>query len=98
MVIRAMVRARLLGLQLLTLEARVVVGAGDGRQPVIPARSLAPSEPGSPVPRATRPELTSSGPSSDFTRAAELLQLATDALERSRLSSGTQVSGGPYSL
>ena len=41
MVLDALVRARLLGLQLLTLEARVVVGTEDGpRRAVRPARLL----------------------------------------------------------
>jgi hypothetical protein len=40
MVIRALVRARLLGIQLLTLEACVVVGTGNGSRTVAPALIL----------------------------------------------------------
>ena len=58
MVIRALVRARLLGMQLLTLEARVVVGTDDGLSPVTPPLIL------SSMARAARAPIIAARPAS----------------------------------
>lgn len=85
MVIRALVRARLLGMQILTLEARVVVGPDHG-QPVITPLIVSSQESSALSPRSPRPGPVSARSGSEFARAIELLRQGTDALERSRRS------------
>jgi hypothetical protein len=80
MVIGARVCARLLGLQILTLDARVVVAKGEDYQPVMPPLPLSFGAPGGAPSRSSR--LMS--PRSGFARAIELFQQSTDTLERSR--------------
>jgi hypothetical protein len=84
MVIRALVRARLLGMQLLTLEARVVVGTDDRYWPnsFIPL----PQNQTGPDLRSLRPEIAPSGSGTVYARAIELLEQSTDTLERTRRS------------
>jgi hypothetical protein len=84
MVIRALVRARLFGMQLLTLEARVVVGTDDGNWPAASSLILSPRNPAGRNLRSQRPELALTGSETMYTRAIELLEQGTDALERSR--------------
>ena len=84
MVIRAIVRARLLGMQLLTLEARVVVGTDDGNWSATSSLILSPHNPTGQDLRSLRPELTPSGSGTVYARAIELLEQGTDTLERSR--------------
>jgi hypothetical protein len=84
MVIRALVRARLLGLHLLTLEARVVVGTEDGNWPTTSSLALSPLQPGGSDLRASAPELAPSGSGAMYARAIELLEQGADTLERSR--------------
>lgn len=76
MVIRALVRARLLGLRLLTLEARVVVQPRDDDRVLLPSVVLPPGQP------AGRKPLPRSGPG--LARAVELVEQSTDTLARSR--------------
>jgi hypothetical protein len=84
MVIRALVRARLLGLKILTLEAQVVVGTSDGH-PVVTAPVIdAAPEPAALGSRPYRPGPPTSGPAPGFARATELLEQSAEALERSR--------------
>lgn len=93
MVIRALVRARLLGMQLLTLEARVVVGTENGRQPVTSSLidpSYAPSGRGLQPPRT---ELVSSGSGTGFARAIELLDQGAETLDRIRRAAETKLPG-----
>jgi hypothetical protein len=92
MVIDALVRARLPGLQLLTLEARVIVGTEDGprrvvRPPLVystadqpdpPAPALAPGPAGGTYPAAA--------PGPGLARAVQLVEQGADTLERSRRS------------
>ena len=94
MVIRALVRARLFGMQLLTLEARVVVGTDDGNWPANSSLILSPHNPTGRNLRSLRPELAPTGsgrpelaPTGSgtmYARAIELLEQGTDTLERSR--------------
>lgn len=84
MVIRALVRARLLGMQLLTLEARVVVGTDDENWPATSSLILSPHNPTGRNLRSLRPELAPTGSGTMYARAIELLEQGTDALERSR--------------
>jgi hypothetical protein len=84
MVIRALVRARLLGIQLLTLEACVVVGTSNGSRTVGPSLILSPHGPGGPGSRSSGPGLALSGPGPGLARAIELLAQGTEMLERSR--------------
>jgi hypothetical protein len=83
-VIRALVRARLFGMQLLTLEARVVVGTDDGNWPAASSLILSPHNRGGRNLRSLRPELALTGSGTMYARAIELLEQGTDALERSR--------------
>jgi hypothetical protein len=95
MVIDALVRARLLGLQLLTLEARVVVGTPDRPRRVVRS-PLVYSVADQPDPRAP---VLAPGPGEDsftyaaaapaagtarLTRAVQLVEQGADTLERSR--------------
>jgi hypothetical protein len=80
MIIRALVRARLFGMQILTLEARVVVGADNGSRAVAPP----PHGPGGSGSRSSVPALASSGPGPGLVRAIELLEQGMETLERSR--------------
>ena len=84
MVIRALVRARLLGMQLLTLEASVVVGTDNGNWPANSSLILSPHNPAGRDLRSLRPELAPSGSGTMYARAIELLEQGTDTLERSR--------------
>lgn len=84
MVIRALVRARLFGMQLLTLEARVVVGTDDGNWPAASSLLLSPHNPAGRNLRSQRPELALTGSGTMYARAIDLLEQGTDALERSR--------------
>jgi hypothetical protein len=86
MVIRALVRARLLGMQILTLEAHVVVGADDGPSAIVPPLTVSPSEPGSLSPQSPRPRLASADSVPGVARALELLEQSTEALHRSQRS------------
>jgi hypothetical protein len=84
MVIDAMVRARLLGLQLLTLEARVVVGTQAGSPAVLHSSARYPASRLSP--RTTGREVVppDNGPASELARAVELVEQGEHTLERSR--------------
>ena len=84
MVIRALVRARLFGMQLLTLEARVVVGTDDGNWPANSSLILSPHNPTGRNLRSLRPELAPTGSETMYARAIELLEQGVDTLERSR--------------
>jgi hypothetical protein len=86
MVIRALVRARLLGLQLLTLEARVVVETGNSQRPVAPSLVLSPSARSGRGLQSTSSELAFPEAVTEFARAIELLEQGSDTLERSRRS------------
>jgi hypothetical protein len=83
-VIRALVRARLFGMQLLTLEASVVVGTDDGDWPATSALILSPHNPAGRDLRSLKPDLAPSGSGTMYARAIELLEQGTDTLERSR--------------
>ena len=84
MVIRALVRARLFGMQLLTLEAHVVVGTDDGDRPATSALNLPPHNPAGRDLRSLKRDLAPSGSGTMYARAIELLEQGTDTLERSR--------------
>jgi hypothetical protein len=84
MIIWALVRARLFGMQILTLEARVVVGADNGSRTVAPPFTVSPYGPGGSGSRSSVPGLASSGPGPGLARAIELLEQGTETLERSR--------------
>lgn len=84
MVIRGVVRARLLGMQLLSLEACVVVGTGNGDRPVISSQILPPHDPSGPDVRPPRPKRVPTGSGTGFAHAIELLEESTETLERSR--------------
>lgn len=90
MVIDAFVGARLLGLKLLTLEARIVLGKEDGSRQVVSARPLDPAA-GNPRRRppalAPAPEYVVPGAARrpQLDRARELLAEGEDTLARSRL-------------
>jgi hypothetical protein len=84
MVIRGVVRAKLLGMQLLTLEARVVVGTGNGDRPVISSLILSPHDPSGPDIRPPTPQRVPTGSGTGFAHAIELLEQSTETLERSR--------------
>ena len=95
MVIRALVRARLLGMQLLTLEARVVVGTENSHQPVISSLirpSYDQSDRGLQSPRT---EVVSPGSGTGFARAIELLDQGTETLDRIRRPAETKLPGLP---
>lgn len=83
-VIRALVRARLFGMQLLTLEACVVVGTDDGNWPATSSLTLSPHNSAGRNLQSHRPELAATGSGTIYARAIELLEQGTDALERSR--------------
>jgi hypothetical protein len=84
MTIQALVRARLFGMQILTLEARVVVGTDDGLPAVIPPLILSQHGPSISSPRSSQPGLASAGSGTRLVRAIELLAQGLDTLERSR--------------
>lgn len=84
MVIRALIRARLLGMQLLTIEARVVVGADDDYRPVTLPVVLSPYKPSELDQQSARSGRVTSDSEARFARAIELLDQGIDALERSR--------------
>ena len=92
MVIRALVRARLFGMQLLTLEARVVVETDDGNWPATSSLIRSPHNPTGQNLRSLRPEIASTGSRTMYARAIELLEQGTDTLERSRRPAETQRS------
>ncbi len=90
MVIDALVRARLLGLQLLTLEARVIVGTGDGphrvvRPPLVYSVADQP-DPRSPAlaPGPAGHTYLPAAPAPGLARAVQLVEQGADTLERSR--------------
>ena len=90
MVIDARVRARLLGLQLLTLEARVIVGTEDGprrvvRPPLVYSVADQP-DPGSPAlaPGPAGHAYPAAAPAPGLARAVQLVEQGADTLERSR--------------
>jgi hypothetical protein len=84
MVIWGLVRARLLGMQILTLEARVVVGSDDGHPAITPPLIVSPDAPSHSTSRSSEPGLASAGSGRGLLRAIELLEQGTDTLERSR--------------
>jgi hypothetical protein len=84
MVIRGVVRARLLGMQILTLEARVVVGTDDGHPAITPPLILSPDAPSHSISRSSEPGPASVGSGRGLLRAMELLEQGIDTLERSR--------------
>jgi hypothetical protein len=95
MVIRAVVHARLLGLRLLTLDARVVVGSpqpADGVTLDPDATVLSPSDvvlplPGEAslaLPLASGRRPASLGRASDLAQAKQLLAQGADTLQRAR--------------
>lgn len=85
MVIRALVRARLFGIQLLTLEARVVVRPDDGDWTVLPPLILSPSESLGGDPRsANRGAAPSLVSEPTLERAIALVEQSAGTLERSR--------------
>jgi hypothetical protein len=84
MTIRALVRARLFGMRILTLEARVVVGMHDGLPAVMPPLILSPHGPSTSDPRSSQSGLASAGTGPGLVRAIELLAQGMDTLERSR--------------
>jgi hypothetical protein len=85
MVIRALVRARLFGIQLLTLEARVLVRPDDGDGSVLPTLVFLPRESLGGDPRSAKrgpgPSLVSE---STLERAIALVEQSAGTLERSR--------------
>ena len=95
MVIRALVRARLLGMQLLTLEARVVVGTEYSHQPVVSSLIHPPYDRSSRGLQSPRTELVSSGSGTGFARAIELLAQGTETLDRVRQPAETKLPGLP---
>ena len=84
MVIRALVRARLLGMQLLTLEARVVVGTDDGYLPVTSSVVPSPPDQAGQELRALSLDNAPSGSGTVYARAIQLLEQSTDTLQRIR--------------
>lgn len=80
MVVRAVVHARLLGLRILSLDARVVVG-GQETPLAMPVPELAGSDQWTPI--AMRPAGRPPG-RPDLSRAIELLAVGAETLERSR--------------
>ena len=89
MVIDAFVRARLLGLRLLTLEARVVVGPADGPRRVVgPPLVYSVADRPVPSPPALAPGRAGSypvaAPAPRLARAVQLVEQGADTLERSR--------------
>lgn len=84
MVIEALVEARLLGLKILTLEARVVVGTDDGRPAMTSPVIVSAPEPAALDSQPSRPAAGTSGSVQAYARAMELLEQGTEALDRSR--------------
>lgn len=85
MVIRALVRARLFGIQLLTLEARVVVRPDDGDWTVLPPLVFSPRESLAGGPRsANRGAVPSLASQPALERAIALVEQSAGTLERSR--------------
>jgi hypothetical protein len=82
MVVGAFVLARLLGIRLLTLEARVIVHEHDRGGAGLGQLVLAPVPPGRPGP-TRRPGSASAG-SERLARAARLVEQGADTLERTR--------------
>jgi hypothetical protein len=81
-VIRGLVRARLLGVQLLTLEARVVVRPDDGDWAVLPL-VLSHESRAADSPPAAR-QIASPASEPRLERAIDLVEQSADTLERSR--------------
>ena len=73
-------------MQILTLEARVVVGAADGHPTATPPLIISSPEPDSLASQSSRSKLASSGSVSGAMRAMELLEQSRETLERSRRS------------
>ncbi len=89
MVIDAFVRARLLGLRLLTLEARVVVGPEAGPRTVVrPPLVYSVADRPAPLPPALAPDPNGpypvAAPAPGLARAVQLVEQGADTLERSR--------------
>lgn len=83
-VIRALVRARLFGIQLLTLEARVVVRPDDGDWTVLPPLVFSPRESLAGDPRsANRGPMPSHVSEPTLERAIALVEQSAGTLERS---------------
>jgi hypothetical protein len=91
MVIRALVRARLLGMQLLTLEARVVVGTENSHQPVIASLSRPSYDFSDGGLQSPRTNVVSPGSGTAFARAVELLDQGTETLDRIRRPAETEL-------
>lgn len=87
-VVRAVVHARLLGLRILSLEARVVLGPAPGPLSVYDADAPVPvAVPGRPIPAqgsGVSPRLGRAAAAADLSRAVELLAHGAETLERSR--------------
>ncbi len=86
MVIWGLVRARLLGMQILTLEARVAVVTGNGHPAMTPSPIVSPDAPSGSMSRSSEPGPASAESGRGLVRAIELLEQGTDTLERSRRS------------
>jgi hypothetical protein len=95
MVIRALVRARLLGMQLLTLEARVVVGTENSLQPVISSLIRPSYDRNDQGLQSPRTAVVSPGSGTGFARALELLDQGTETLDRIRRPAETKLPGLP---
>jgi hypothetical protein len=95
MVIRALVRARLLGMRLLTIEARVVVGTENGRRPVISPLIPPSYDRNDWGLQSPRTEVVSRGSGTGFARAIELLAQGTETLDRIRRPAETKLPGLP---
>lgn len=93
MVIRALVRARLLGMQLLTLEARVVVGTENGQRPAMSPLIHPSYDRNDRSLQSPRTEVVSPGSASGFARAIELLAQGTETLDRIRRPAETKLPG-----
>jgi hypothetical protein len=84
MVIRALVRAKLLGLRILTLEARVVVKPDGDNWTVLPPLVVSSRESREILSRTASRQVVSAMSEPGLERAIELVEQGTDTLERSR--------------
>ena len=84
MVIRALVRAKLLGIRILMLEARVVVRPDDGNWTVLPPLATSSRESREVFPRPATREVVPSISEPVLERAIELVEQGADTLERTR--------------
>lgn len=83
-VIRALVRGRLLGLKILTLDACVVVGGNDGLAAVVPGPLPAAGLDVSHRSAVPRPMPTTPRPGTSLAHARQLLEQGVHTLEQSR--------------